>query len=146
MAAARSRFSTCRSACPEPMSPRESGWRPWASTRLRFSERAASRKMKSRPSQGNRWQRSGADDTSISTTAQDLRLFIRYPPPALPEPAIPANLTVINDPEHRTDGILEGAPNDSGTALQQACANIPWHGHWRCLARESLQRAEAGRK
>jgi crotonobetainyl-CoA:carnitine CoA-transferase CaiB-like acyl-CoA transferase len=77
---------------PAPMSPRESGWRPWASTRLRFSERAASRKMKSRPSQGNRWRRSGAD-ASISTTAQDLRLFIRQPPPALPEPGIPANLT-----------------------------------------------------
>src|SRR5258706_14474664 len=128
------------------MYPRESGWRPWASTRLHFSARPASRRMKSRPSRGNHWRRSGADDTSISPTTQDLRLFLRAPPPALPEPAIPANLTVINDPEPRTDGILEGAPNDSGIALKQARANIPWHGTWRYLARESRQRAKAGRQ
>src|SRR5258708_25192140 len=128
------------------MYPRESGWRPWASTRLHFSARPASRRMKFRPSGGNHWRRSGADDTSISPTTQDLRLFIRYPPPALPEPAIPANLTVINDPEYRTEGISEGAPNENGIALKQACANFPWYGVWHCFVRRPRQRTKAGRQ
>src|SRR5882724_6882143 len=78
------------------MSPRKSGWRPWASTRLRSSERPAFRKMKSRPSQGKRWRQNSADATSIWAAARRLRLFIRHPLPALRGPAIPANLTAMH--------------------------------------------------
>src|SRR5258708_34845520 len=102
--------------------------------------------MKSRLSRGSRRRRGGADGKSIATTTQDLRLFIRRPPPALPEPAIPANLTVINDPEYRTEGISEGAPNENGIALKQACSNFPWYGIWHCFVRRPRERAKAGRQ
>jgi hypothetical protein len=46
--------------------------------------------------------------------------------PVLPELVNPANLTdITNDPEYRTDGILEGTPNESCIALTRACANFP---------------------
>jgi hypothetical protein len=45
---------TCRSACLMPTSPRESGWRPWANTRLRTLKRSVFRNGKSLASPADR--------------------------------------------------------------------------------------------
>ena len=93
---------------------------PGRAHRYATLRRPAFRKMKSRLSRGNRWWQSRADGKGASERKHNVRLCGL----AGACDSSQSGRTVSNDPEYRTDGILEGASYESGDRARARFAQI----------------------